>query len=432
MKWYSTKNPKHQVSFREALFQGLAPDKGLYMPSAFYPFKSSFINSLKEYSFQEIALRITERFLQDEIPEKHFIDIIHKSITFPAPLVQLTDNQFILELWHGPSLAFKDFGARFMAQMMQYFLLGSNHKLYVLVATSGDTGGAVAAGFDGADGIEVIILYPKNRVSELQRKQLTTLGNNIHAIEIDGSFDDCQSLVKTAFLDHELKKTHQLSSANSINIARLIPQTFYYFEAYKQLSTQESVVFSVPSGNFGNLCAGVFAFKLGLPIAHFIAATNLNDVFPEYLRTAEFNPRSSIQTLSNAMDVGNPSNFYRILDVLGSTWNNVSKHISGRFYNDEETVAAIQEVFYKYQYEIDPHGAIAYLAMKNYITENDPPSPVIALETAHPAKFIATMQKALQKDISIPMRLSALINKKETFVKLDNNYNQLKDFLFIL
>ena len=363
MRLYSTKNPTSFVSLKEAVFKGLPEDNGLFMPEFIPQLSNDFIKNLKNHSFQSIAFEVAKTLIGDTIPEKDLKNIVESAIDFPAPVVKLEDDTYILELFHGPSLAFKDFGARFMAQLMSYFNQGDNKELVILVATSGDTGGAVAAGFYKALGIKVVILYPSGKVSMLQEKQLTTLGENITALEVEGTFDDCQALVKKAFLDSELTHKIRLSSANSINIARLIPQSFYYFEAYKQLDTKgKPVIFSIPSGNFGNLTAGLFAKKMGLPIHQFLAATNANDVVPQYLASGSYKPIPSVRTLSNAMDVGNPSNFARMLNLYSSTWNNMIEDIKGYSYNDEQTKAAVKEVFSKYNYIIDPHGAVGYLA----------------------------------------------------------------------
>jgi len=349
----------------------------------------------------------------------------------------LDDKKYILELFHGPSLAFKDFGARFMAQLMSYFNRGEDKELTILVATSGDTGGAVAAGFYKTPGIRVIILYPSGKVSNLQEKQLTTLGENIFALEIDGTFDDCQYLVKTAFLDAELNQKLRLSSANSINIARLIPQSFYYFEAYKQLPKEgDPIVFSIPSGNFGNLTAGLFAKKMGLPVHHFIAATNANDIVPAYLSTGEYHPRPSVPTLSNAMDVGNPSNFARMLDLHPSTddcstWNNMQNQITGYAFDDETTAQAMKEIDKKFNYTIDPHGAVGFLALSEYQSKN-PNTRGIILETAHPAKFIDDVESILEHPIEIPEKLAVLTDRKKESVLMPISFPALKEWLLAL
>lgn len=364
----------------------------------------------------------------EAIPHDDLKQIIHNSVTFPAPVIDLDDSKKVLELWHGPSLAFKDFGARFMSQLMSYFNRDNDKELVILVATSGDTGGAVAAGFYKALGIKVVILYPKGKVSLLQEKQLTTLGENITALEIDGTFDDCQALVKQAFLDKDLKHI-RLSSANSINIARLIPQSFYYFEAYKQLKDKSKpVVFCIPSGNFGNLTAGLLAQKMGLPVHAFIAATNENDVVPTYLKTGDYTPRPSVRTISNAMDVGNPSNFARMLDLYGSIWEDMKKNIHGFAFNDAETRQAVLEIKERYQYVMDPHGAVGYLALKAYQKQAANTQGII-LETAHPAKFKPDMEAIFGEEIEVPERLAILENKEKVATALGTDYDGFKGYL---
>ena len=428
MKLYSTKNPTAFVSLKEAVFKGLPDDNGLFMPDFIKKLDADFIKNLKNHSFQSIAFTVTRHLLRGIIPDEDLKMLIERAIDFPAPVVKLDDATHILELFHGPSLAFKDFGARFMAQLMSYFNQEDKRELVILVATSGDTGGAVAAGFYKTLGIKVVILYPSGKVSMLQEKQLTTLGENIMALEVQGTFDDCQALVKQAFLDKELTSKIRLSSANSINIARLIPQSFYYFEAYKQVETHgKPLVFSVPSGNFGNLTAGLFAQKMGLPISKFIAATNANDVVPQYLASGIYTPTPSVPTLSNAMDVGNPSNFARMLDLYGSTWNNMKENIIGYAYDDATTKAAMREVKSTYNYVIDPHGAIAYLALKDYQKTYD--AVGILLETAHPAKFLDDVESILEQHIPIPERLASLADKKKEARLSSTDFGDFKEWL---
>lgn len=429
MLLYSTKSPNQRYSLREAVMKGLPTDGGLFMPEFIPELPKSFFQTIAQLSFQEIAFEISKSLILDAIPKSSLEEIVQKSITFPAPLIALDDNKFLLELFHGPSLAFKDFGARFMAGLMGYFNKDENQELTILVATSGDTGGAVASGFFNTEGINVVILYPSGKVSDLQEKQLTTFGKNITAIEIAGTFDDCQSLVKKAFLDPDLNRKLRLSSANSINIARLIPQTFYYFEAWKQIPSKKfPITFCVPSGNFGNLTAGLISKKMGLPIDHFIAATNINDVVPEYLNSGLFVPRGSILTISNAMDVGNPSNFSRILDLYGSTWNTIRSKISGYAITDEETKSTILEVFEKHNYKIDPHGAVAYAAFKKYKIEN-PNKIGVLLETAHPAKFLETVEIILPEKIAIPKSLKTISKLEKKSVFMNNTFEEFKSFL---
>ncbi|MBK7872386.1 MAG: threonine synthase [Saprospiraceae bacterium] len=429
MQLYSTNNKSNIVSLKEAVFRGLPEDNGLYMPLEIPSLSEDFIQNLEDFSFQEIAFTVAKSFVKNAIPESDLQNIIEKSITFPAPLVSLDEQYHILELFHGPSLAFKDFGARFMAQLMSYFNKAENQELTILVATSGDTGGAVAAGFYNTPGIRVIILYPSGKVSFLQEKQLTTLGGNVTALEVDGSFDDCQALVKKAFLDTDLTNKLRLSSANSINIARLIPQSFYYFEGYKQIQDKSiPVIFSVPSGNFGNLTAGLFAKKMGLPIHHFIAATNVNDVVPAYLHTGEFHPRPSVRTLSNAMDVGNPSNFARMLDLYCSTWNNIKNDISGYHFTDKQTKTTMREVAQAFDYIMDPHGAVGYLALKAHLNRSSNMQGVI-LETAHPAKFKDDVEEILGKAIEIPKKLADLADLQKQTLKMSIDFNFFKEWL---
>ncbi|MBP7272657.1 MAG: threonine synthase [Saprospiraceae bacterium] len=430
MKLYSTKNPSQYVSLKEAIFKGLPDDNGLFMPWMLPKLSDDFIQQLPFYTFPQLSFEVAKTLIQDTIPDNDLRNIIDTAINFPAPIEQLDANTFILELFHGPSLAFKDFGARFMAETMSYFLKNDNKKLTILVATSGDTGGAVASGFYKTEGIEVIILYPSGKVSLLQEKQLTTLGHNITALEVQGSFDDCQALVKQAFLDSELHKAYNLSSANSINIARLIPQTFYYFEGYKQVVSQTKlpVVFSVPSGNFGNLTAGLFAQQMGLPVCQFIAATNANDVVPQYLNTGKYAPRPSIATLSNAMDVGNPSNFVRILDLYCSTWNIVGDKIKGYAFSDAQTRAAIKAVYEQFNYVMDPHGAVGYLALQAYQKSN-PDTAGVVFETAHPSKFIDVVENTLNRKIDIPPTLAALTDKQKDAVLISTTYSDFKKWL---
>lgn len=428
MKLYSTKNPTTFVSLKEAVFKGLPDDNGLFMPDFIKKLDDDFIKNLNRHSFQSIAFTVTRHLLRGIIPDEDLKTLIERAIDFPAPVVKLDDTTHVLELFHGPSLAFKDFGARFMAQLMSYFNQEDKRELVILVATSGDTGGAVAAGFYKTLGIKVVILYPSGKVSMLQEKQLTTLGENITALEVQGTFDDCQALVKQAFLDKELTTKIRLSSANSINIARLIPQSFYYFEAYKQVETNgKPLVFSVPSGNFGNLTAGLFAQKMGLPISKFIAATNANDVVPQYLASGTYTPTPSVPTLSNAMDVGNPSNFARMLDLYGSTWNNMKENIIGYAYDDVTTKAAMREVKSKYDYIIDPHGAVGYLALKNYQKTHDVVG--VILETAHPAKFLDDVESILEQKILIPERLASLSDKQKEARLSPTDFGDFKNWL---
>ena len=427
MNLYSTNNPNLRVEFSEAVLRSLPQDKGLYMPLEIPKLPSSFFATLKDRPFDEIAFEVAELLIGDAIPKEILRTIVKETVNFKAPLVPIKNNIYSLELFHGPTLAFKDFGARFMSRVMKYFK-EADKDLYILVATSGDTGGAVASGFLGVDGISVVILFPKGKVSPLQQKQLTTLGQNITAIEIDGTFDDCQALVKEAFLDEDLNKKYNLSSANSINISRLIPQSFYYFNALAQLENHEDVVFVVPSGNFGNLTAGVIGQQMGMPVKHFVAATNSNDIVPKYLETGQYLPRTSEMTISNAMDVGDPSNFPRLSNLYGSTWNIIKEKIKGYSFDDESTKRCMKEVFAESKYILDPHGAVGYLAAEEYIQETKHQGPVIVLETAHPSKFIETVESTINSKVEIPQRLASLSQLEEVYSILDTEYKNFKNW----
>ena len=431
MYFYSTKNKTEKVNFQTALFKGLPDDNGLYMPLRFNKLSPSFIENIENYSLQEIAYQVSKTILTDSISNSTLRNIVDTSINFPAPIHTLNENTHVLELFHGPSLAFKDFGARFMAQCMSHYLLKEKKEITILVATSGDTGGAVAAGFYKTLRVKVVILYPKGKVSDIQEKQLTTLGENITALEIDGTFDDCQALVKQAFLDSELRTRINLSSANSINIARLIPQSFYYFEAYKQLKLKgkTDIVFVVPSGNFGNITAGLFAQKLGLPVNKFIAAVNANDVFTKYIQSGNFTPKPSVRTISNAMDVGNPSNFARIDFLNDSSWNKVKKNIASYTFTDAETEMAMREVMQKYNYVLEPHAAIGYLAWQKYISETKTPVTGIILGTAHAAKFYDDVVRIINSKINVPESLQNILQKEKLAVALAPDFKVFKSFL---
>jgi len=413
------------VSLKEAIMKSLPVDRGLYMPDHIPTLSRDFITHIDQYTFEEIAFSVISSVIGDEIDLPILRSVVEETVNFPAPVVSLDNDTHVLELFHGPSLAFKDFGARFMAQMMSHYNRGEDQELTILVATSGDTGGAVAAGFYKVPGVRVIILYPSGKVSALQEKQLTTLGENITALEIDGTFDDCQAIVKSAFLDDQLNSKFRLSSANSINIARLLPQSLYYFEAYKQLKNKtRHLVFSIPSGNFGNLTAGLLAKRMGLPVGKFIAATNANNIVPKYLNTGEYNPKPSVQTISNAMDVGNPSNFQRMEDLYGSTWNSMKKDVVGYSYSDGQTKEAIKVIHDKYGYIMDPHGAVGYLALEAYQAEVKNTNGII-LETAHPAKFLPVMESILG-DIDVPERLASLHDKEKVAISLSSTFEEFK------
>ncbi len=429
MEFYSTNNPDLRVDFQEAVFKGLPEDNGLYMPLEIPSLPAGFVEGLSSRSFQEIGFAMAQTLMGDAIPANDLQNIIETAINFPAPVVPITEDIATLELFHGPSLAFKDFGGRFMAQVMSYFNRGADRDLVILVATSGDTGGAVAAGFYQTPGIKVVILYPSGKVSPLQEKQLTTLGHNITALEVSGTFDDCQALVKKAFLDTTVREQIRLSSANSINISRLIPQSFYYAEAYKQVQGQgRPVVFSIPSGNFGNLTAGLLAKRMGIPVHHFLAATNANDVVPAYLANGEYHPRPSVRTLSNAMDVGAPSNFARMLDLYGSTWNTMRDDISGYAYTDAATEACMQRIFQETDYVLDPHGAVGYLAIEDYRQQN-PDALGIVLETAHPAKFLEDVERILDRSIEVPERLAILSDRQKVATPMSVQYEDFREWL---
>ncbi|AFN74374.1 threonine synthase [Melioribacter roseus P3M-2] len=431
MKFYSTNDKKNIVDFETAVMEGLAKDGGLFMPVEIPSLQKEIIDSIENFDFGEIAFRITKNFAGEEIGESDLSDIIREAINFPAPLVNLKDDLMILELFHGPTLAFKDFGARFMAKTMGYFVKKKESTLNILVATSGDTGSAVAYGFYETPGINVYILYPKGKVSLIQEKQLTTLDKNITALEIDGTFDDCQRLVKNAFVDEELNSKLNLTSANSINIARLLPQSFYYFEAYKQIR-EKSIhsVFSVPSGNLGNLTAGLIAKKMGLPITKFIGAVNSNHVFADFVNSGIFKPHPSVQTLSNAMDVGNPSNLARIRELYGDSLSDIQRDIHSKSYDDAQTRRGIREVYEKYGYIIDPHGAVGYMAVRDYETVSAAAKfNKVILETAHPAKFKDVIEDELGIEVEVPERLAACLNKQKKSVRLSSDYEELKEFL---
>lgn len=434
MKYHSTNNKNKLVTFREAVMKGLADDGGLFMPEYIPVLDPSFFQNIKKYSFAEIGFEIASRFIENEISQNNLINIVNNTIDFPAPLVKLNDSLNVLELFHGPTLAFKDFGARFMARVMSHFIKDTREQMDILVATSGDTGSAVAHGFYGAEGINVFLFYPKNKVSEIQEKQLTTLDKNITALEIDGTFDDCQRMVKAAFVDKELKSKMNLSSANSISIARLIPQIFYYVEAYKQFPDFDKEIFiSVPSGNLGNLTGGLIAKKMGLPISKFIAATNANNVFTEYINSGKFVPRASVKTYSNAMDVGNPGNLARINELFNNDVSLIREVIFSSSYSDDETISAIKEVHKKYNYTIDPHGAVGYFALKDFIKYSAHDSYYgIIVETAHAAKFKEVVESAINDQIKMPDILSESLRKEKHTVELSNEFAVLKEYLLTL
>lgn len=430
MELYSTKHQVPNVNFKEALFKGLPDDNGLYMPTELPQLDQSFIDNIENYSFQEIAFEIAHKLIGNEIPAEDMKVIIADAMNFEVPIIKVTEDIQVLELFHGPSLAFKDFGARFMSRVMAYFLKKEQSDITILVATSGDTGSAVAQGFLGMPGIKVIILYPSGKVSVNQEKQLTTLGENITALEIDGVFDDCQKLVKEAFLDSELTSKLNLSSANSINIARLIPQSFYYAWAYAQVKKLgRKVAFCTPSGNFGNLCGGLIAMKMGIPIQWFVAATNANDSVPNYLKTATFTPKPSVATISNAMDVGNPSNFPRLLAFMDNSYELLSGLVNGKTYTDDQTRACMKKVYDATGYVMCPHTAVAYLGMEDAQKEKNDDTLGIILSTAHPAKFKDVVDEVLGKEIPLPPRLKEIVNNEKISIKMKPDFSSFKQFL---
>jgi threonine synthase len=429
MKYYSTNKESPKASFKEATIKGQAPDKGLYFPETIPQVDKGLIDDIEKVSNEEIAFRVIKPYIGNDINDDDLFKIVSETIAFPIPLVKVNGNIFSLELFHGPTLAFKDVGARFMSRCLGHFLKNENKKVTVLVATSGDTGGAVANGFYDVPGIDVIILYPSSKVSPVQEKQLTTLGKNIHAIEVEGNFDDCQQMVKQAFADGDISKKLFLTSANSINVARWLPQQFYYFFAYKQWTDKKHPpVISVPSGNFGNICAGILAKQAGLPIHHFIAACNVNDTVTKYLQTEIFQTQTSVPTLSNAMDVGNPSNFIRILEIFHHQFPDLAKNLSSYSISDEETIATIKEVYERSKYLLDPHGAVGYLSLKRFL-EKHPGKKGIFLETAHPVKFPDAVEKATSAKINIPPSLSSIMEAEKKSIKMRASYELFKNFL---
>jgi len=432
MQYYSLQNNQHRVSFEQAVVQGLAPDKGLYFPDHIPTLEKDLVDSLDNYDDFDIAYRAIHPFVGDEIPMAKLQQIIHDTLNFPFPLHPVQKDIYTLELFHGPTLAFKDVGARFMAGCLGYFRRNDTRPVTVLVATSGDTGGAVAYGFHHVPGVRVVILYPSGKVSTLQEKQLTTLNGNITALEIQGTFDDCQRMVKTAFLDQELQQHSLLTSANSINVARWLPQMFYYLLAAKQvkvMGADPNIVFSVPSGNFGNICAGVMAAAMGLSVKHFVASTNVNDTVPRFMLNGQYDPRPATPTLSNAMDVADPSNFVRILQLFAHSLPELQQKMSSYSYTDQQTVAAMEQVWKEQHYMLDPHGAVGYLGLQQYLQHNPGKATGIFLETAHPVKFADTAPKDLQKAITIPERVQNLYKLQKQAVLLPAEYGALKEWM---
>ena len=442
MKYYSTNGKAPLADLKKAVVKGLAEDRGLYMPERIEKLPQAFFNDMKNMSFQDIAYNVAANFFGEDVDADALQDLVFDTLSFDCPIVKVEENIYSLELFHGPTLAFKDVGARFMARLLQYFLRNANpsscssplapcsSEVNVLVATSGDTGSAVANGFLGVEGIHVYVLYPKGKVSPIQECQFTTLGKNITAIEVDGVFDDCQALVKNAFMDEELNKHMMLTSANSINVARFLPQAFYYFNAVARLSAlnlqTSDIVMCVPSGNFGNICAALFGHEMGLPISRFIAANNANDVFYEFLQTGKYNPRPSVQTLANAMDVGDPSNFARIYDLYGKSHEKISSLISGATYSDEQIADTMRRCYKETGYVLDPHGACGYQALKDGLK---PGEVGIFCETAHPAKFKEKVDAILGTDIEIPERLQAFMKGQKQSVPMTKDFQDFKAYL---
>lgn len=425
MQYYSLHHKSPKTSFKKAVIEGLAKDRGIYFPEEITPLDTAFIQNISDYTNHEIAFEVIKQFVGNDIPEPVLKEIIKNTLTFDFPIEKITDQISSLELFHGPTMAFKDVGAKFMAQCLEYFNKDNDEEFTVLVATSGDTGGAVANGFLGAKGVNVVILYPSGKVSDIQEKQLTTLGQNITALEVDGVFDDCQEMVKTAFLDDEIER--KLTSANSINIARWLPQMFYFFFAYKALhQKKKALVFSVPSGNFGNICAGIMAQKLGLPVKHFVASTNVNDTVPNYLKSGEYTPKPSKATISNAMDVGNPSNFIRIRELFDNDLQQLRNSFSSYSFSDDETRKKMQDIYNVSGYVSDPHGAVGYLGLEKYgLQENE---IGIFLETAHPVKFLNVVESTLPVSVGIPKQIKKVIDKEKVALKI-STYENLKSYL---
>lgn len=430
MKYYSTNKTAPEASLEDAVIHGLAPDRGLYMPEEIQKLPAEFFQQLDQLSLQEIAFTVANSLFGQDIEADILQTIIQETFSFDIPAIKVEDNIYSLELFHGPTLAFKDVGARFMARLLQYFIRHKGQQqINVLVATSGDTGSAVANGFLGVEGIHVYVLYPKGKVSHIQESQFTTLGQNVTAIEVNGVFDDCQALVKQAFMDNELNAQLKLTSANSINVARFLPQSFYYFYAYaqlKKLGKANNLVVSVPSGNFGNLCAGLFAQEMGLPIKSFIAANNANDVFFNYLQTGLYHPQPSKQTIANAMDVGNPSNFARIYALYHESYDNIKQHISGATYTDNQIQNIMRQCYETTGYVLDPHGACGYKALKEQLQTNE---TGLFFETAHPAKFKEKVDEILSTNTQIPQRLAAFMKGKKKSVEMQNDFKTFKHFL---
>jgi len=428
MNFYSLNKKAPEVSFKDAVIKGIAPDKGLYFPEKIEPLPKRFFEQIEDLTDHEIAFNAIHQFVSKEIPNERLREIIAKVLDFDFPVVEIEENVSTLELFHGPTMAFKDVGARFMANCLGYFSEGEKQDVTVLVATSGDTGGAVANGFLGVEGVRVVILYPDGKVSDIQERQLTTLGQNITALRVDGTFDDCQKMVKTAFLDETLLEKMQLTSANSINVARWLPQLFYFLFAYKQAKSQgKEIVFSIPSGNFGNVCAGMVAQRLGMPVKHFIASTNVNDTVPEFMKTKEYKPKPSTATISNAMDVGDPSNFIRIRHLYQDNFEALKENLSSYSFSDAETRETMKKIYGESGYVADPHGAVGYLGLKKY-QELHPDVYGIFLETAHPVKFLDVVEETIGKQVAIPEQIKKVMDKEKKSISI-KEYDELKQYL---
>ena len=429
MNYYSLNNPSTKADFRQATINGQAPDKGLYFPEFIPQLPEGLIKDINRFSKKELAFTVIKPYVGDAIPENELRKIVAETIDFDFPLQKINDRIYSLELFHGPTLAFKDVGARFLSRCLEYFTKNNKQRITVLVATSGDTGGAVANGFYGVEGVDVVILYPSGKVSTVQELQLTTLGKNISALEVNGSFDDCQQLVKQAFADSGVSKKLFLTSANSINVARWLPQQFYYLFAYQQWPEKDNPpVISVPSGNFGNICAGMLLYRSGLPVSHFIAACNANDVVPSYLRNGDYHPQKAIATLSNAMDVGNPSNFVRVLELFHKEFNSIKEILSSCSISDEETKDTIKQVYSTYNYLLDPHGAVGYRALEKYL-EQYPGKKGILLETAHPVKFYDVVEPVISAKILQPETVRSLLHKKKQSILIEADYEKFRKWL---
>jgi threonine synthase len=429
MLYYSLNHKSPKVNFKDATIKGQAPDKGLYFPETIPQLPYGFLKEIHTLSKEAIALQVIQPYVADVIPLKELKRIVEETIAFDFPLVPIQNNIAALELFHGPTLAFKDVGARFMSRCLGYFLKDHDKKVTVLVATSGDTGGAVASGFFDVEGVDVVILYPSGKVSHVQELQLTTLGKNITTLEVEGNFDDCQQLVKQAFSDENLNQQLFLTSANSINVARWLPQQFYYFFAHQQWKQQDGPpVVCVPSGNFGNICAGLLAHRSGLPVHHFIAACNANSIVPDYLQSGNYTPQKAVATLSNAMDVGNPSNFVRVLELFDKEFQSLKNVLSSYSISDAITKETMQKVYQQYHYLLDPHGAVAYTALEQYLQQH-PEQKGYFIETAHPVKFQDAVEAVTKVKMNLPQSIQALLEKKKEAVKVEADYGVLKEFL---